>query len=309
MLENLKQKVLIVDDTPSNILFLKEVLKDQEYEIYSAADGVEALDIANTEHPDLILLDVIMKGIDGYEVCRQLKSSTNTSNIPIIFITAYEDDDDEAYGLQLGAADYITKPVNPAIVIARVKNHLALKKQQDLMETISSTDFMTGVANRRRFEEVIENELRRNTRTHKPLTLVMCDVDYFKQYNDLYNHLAGDLCLKHIAKTLESVFNRAGDLVARYGGEEFVIILPNTDSDTGLKMANTLCRQIENLNIPHNNSGVSKYVTLSAGVATWTDGEIKYSSQSLIEASDQALYQAKHNGRNRVEIVDVIHEQ
>lgn len=308
MLKNLKQKILIVDDTPSNILFLTEVLKDQEFEIYAAGNGAEAIDIANSEHPDLILLDVIMKDMDGYEVCQQLKAGANTSNIPIIFITAYEDEDDEAYGLQLGAADYITKPVNPAIVIARVRNHLALKKQQDLMEAISSTDFMTGVANRRRFDEVIESELRRNTRIHKPLTLVMCDVDYFKQYNDLYNHLAGDLCLKHIAKALENIFHRAGDLVARYGGEEFVIILPNTDSDTALQMAKTLCEKIEALNIPHSNSSVSKYVTLSAGVATWADGETQLSAQSLIEASDQALYQAKHNGRNRVEMAEVIHQ-
>ena len=136
----------------------------------------------------------------------------------------------------------------------------------------------------------------------------MCDVDYFKQYNDLYNHLAGDLCLKHIAKTLENIFHRAGDLVARYGGEEFVIILPNTDSDTALQMAKTLCEKIEGLNIPHSNSSVSKYVTLSAGVATWADGETQLSAQSLIEASDQALYQAKHNGRNRVEMAEVIHQ-
>ena len=130
----------------------------------------------------------------------------------------------------------------------------------------------------------------------------------YKQYNDLYNHLACDLHLKHIAKTQENIFHRAGDLLARYSGEEFVIALPNTDSDTALQMANAFCKKIEDLNIPHSNSSVRKYVTLSTGVATWTNGETQLSAQSLIEASDQALYQAKRNARNRVEIAEVIQQ-
>lgn len=181
---------------------------------------------------------------------------------------------------------------------------------QKNLEYEAKTDFLTGLANRRHFDETIKYELRRNARVHNPLTLIMCDVDFFKQYNDLYNHVAGDLCLKHIARTMESVCNRAGDLVARYGGEEFVIILPNTDKETGVKMAHTLSEEIINLNIPHSNSTVSPFVTLSIGVATLADSGITLSAtnlseKNLIESADQALYLAKRNGRNRVEVVEV----
>jgi diguanylate cyclase (GGDEF)-like protein len=180
-------------------------------------------------------------------------------------------------------------------------DNLIDKKQ---LEYAANTDFLTGIANRRHFDEAIEYELRRKSRTNTPLTLIMCDVDFFKQYNDLYDHIAGDLCLKHIAKALERVFNRAGDLVARYGGEEFVIILPNTNIETGIKLANTLCEEVKQLKIPHEKSSVDDYVTLSVGVATLADNEITPSSIDFIKAADKALYQAKSNGRNRVEIAD-----
>ncbi len=182
--------------------------------------------------------------------------------------------------------------------------------EQKNLEYEAKTDFLTGLANRRHFDETIKYELHRNARIKNPLTLIMCDVDYFKQYNDLYNHVAGDLCLKHIAKAMESVCNRAGDLVARYGGEEFVVILPNADKETALKMAHMIRKEVSDLKIPHSHSTVSPYVTLSIGVATLIfDGinlpATNLSTNNLIEAADQALYLAKHNGRNRVEVVDV----
>ena len=182
--------------------------------------------------------------------------------------------------------------------------------EQKNLEYEAKTDFLTGLANRRHFDETIKYELRRNARINNPLTLIMCDVDFFKQYNDLYNHVAGDLCLKHIARTLENVCNRAGDLVARYGGEEFVIILPNTDKNTGLQMAQTLSDEIIKLKIPHSDSTVSPYVTLSIGVATMENSGITLSAtdlseKNLIESADKALYLAKNNGRNRVEAVEV----
>lgn len=179
-----------------------------------------------------------------------------------------------------------------------------LVEQKDL-EHAAKTDFLTGIANRRHFDDTISRELRRNARTRSPLTIIMCDVDYFKQYNDLYNHVAGDLCLKHIARTLESVFNRAGDLVARYGGEEFVIILPNTGLEQGITMANTLREQIIKLKIPHNKSDVSPYVTISVGVATITNISSEHTAAQLIESADKVLYQAKQNGRNRVESIAI----
>lgn len=178
----------------------------------------------------------------------------------------------------------------------------------------AKTDFLTGLANRRHFDETIKYELRRNARVHNPLTLIMCDVDFFKQYNDLYNHIAGDLCLKHIARALESICNRAGDLVARYGGEEFVIILPNTDKETGSKIANAIREELKKLKIPHSGSSVNQYVTLSIGVATLADSGVSLlatnlSATNLIESADKALYIAKQNGRDRVEVVEVSHEE
>jgi diguanylate cyclase (GGDEF)-like protein len=174
------------------------------------------------------------------------------------------------------------------------------------LEHAANTDFLTGIANRRHFDETIEYELRRRSRTNTPLTLIMCDVDYFKQYNDVYNHIAGDLCLKHIAKAMERVFNRAGDMTARYGGEEFVIILPNTDKDTGIKMANMLCEEIKQLKIPHEKSSVHDYVTLSVGAATLANDAVSPSATDFVKSADNALYKAKQKGRNRVEVADTI---
>jgi diguanylate cyclase (GGDEF)-like protein len=188
--------------------------------------------------------------------------------------------------------------------IARFFNKMvdSLTEQKSL-EQAAKTDFLTGIANRRHFDEVLSYELRRNARTNNALTLIMCDVDYFKQYNDSYNHVAGDLCLKHIARTLSNVFNRASDLVARFGGEEFVVILPDTDRETGIKMAEMLRQEVKNLQIPHAHSGVSNYVTVSVGVASIHAGK-KPSAAELLQAVDTALYKAKQNGRDRVEVYD-----
>jgi diguanylate cyclase (GGDEF)-like protein len=304
MVKHMKPKILLVDDTPSNILVLNEILKDQGYEILSANNGDDALRIARSDIPDLILLDVVMSDQDGYEVCRQLKSDARTQLIPVIFITAYNDDDDEAYGFELGAVDYITKPVKPAIVRARVRTHLQLKQQQDVMASISSTDFLTGIANRRSFDEAITREVHNNICPSSPLTLIICDIDYFKQYNDTYNHLAGDQCLKTIAKTIEQIFNRERDLVARYGGEEFVIILPGTDVEKATELAKQLHEKVISLKILNKNSEIHEYLTVSMGIATMMDKSDVATPDPLIEAADQALYQAKKNGRNRIEISD-----
>jgi diguanylate cyclase (GGDEF)-like protein len=305
MIERINPKILVVDDTPSNILVLNEILKDQGYEMLSACNGDEALLIAQSEFPDLILLDVVMSGQDGYEVCRQLKSNPKTHLIPVIFITAYNDDDDEAYGFELGAVDYITKPVKPAIVRARVRTHLQMKKQQDIMASMSSTDFLTGLANRRHFDETINKELRHCLHTHTPLTLIICDIDYFKQYNDTYSHLAGDLCLKDVAKAIEQIFNRERDLVARYGGEEFIVVLPETDIIMGLKLTDQLHEKIISLKIHHSKSEIHEYVTVSTGIATITSTHELSTAEPLIEAADHALYMAKRNGRNRTEVADL----
>lgn len=297
-----KPKVLIVDDTPSNILVLNEILKDLDCALLSAGSGKEALRIARSELPDLILLDVVMKGLDGYEVCRRLKSDIETSDIPVIFITAFNEGHDDAHGFEVGAVDYISKPVKPAIVIARVKNHLKLKQQQDMLASLSATDFLTGVANRRRFDVTITEEVQRCVLSGKPLSIALCDIDFFKQYNDTYNHLAGDLCLKDVATTIREVASRDRDLVARFGGEEFIMVLPDTDTDTAIEMANRVCEKVNTLKIYHAESKVDRYVTISVGIATLRSTDDCAIAQPLIEAADQALYLAKEKGRNRVEV-------
>ena len=294
-----RQRVLIVDDAPENIAVLVEVLRD-EYELSVAVDGGTALRIAASEtRPDLILLDIIMPGIDGYEVCKKLKVDPATADIPVIFVTAMNEVEDEAKGLELGAIDYISKPVSPPIVSARVRNHLELKRNRDLLKDLSSIDGLTGIANRRRFAESLAGEWKRCTRSRCTLSLLIIDIDFFKDFNDNYGHVAGDACLKRIATALDAAACRVGDLVARYGGEEFCVVLPETDSAGAEKVAETMRTSVEDLNITHTFSQCSDRVTVSIGAASM----IPYADadpEILMLAADKMLYQAKQHGRNRV---------
>ncbi len=298
MNEQSSQKILIVDDTQENIQVLNEILHDQ-YEIYFATKGEDAIEIALSENPDLILLDIIMRGMDGYEVCRRLKSDKHFRHIPIIFVTAMSDMADEAKGLALGAIDYITRPFSPPIVKARIQNHLELKRYRDFLENLSAIDGLTGIANRRRFEEFLAQEWRQAIRNSSNLSLIMMDVDCFKQYNDHYGHLAGDECLKKISQTLITHIKRPIDLIARYGGEEFVCVLPETDNKGVLHIANKFLDKIAELKIQHTYSSAADYVTLSLGVATIIP-DVNVSPEQLIKTADQCLYEAKQSGRNRV---------
>jgi diguanylate cyclase (GGDEF)-like protein len=237
--------------------------------------------------------------MNGYEVCRKLKSYKQFHHIPIIFLTAMNDIEDETKGLELGAIDYITKPFNPAIVKVRIKNHLELKRQRDILENLSSRDGLTGIANRRRFDEFLDQEWLRAKRKNTQLSLIMMDVDHFKQYNDNYGHLAGDDCLKQIASTLEKQLKRPTDLVTRYGGEEFASILPDTNNEGALHIAKQFIESISELKIPHSHSSVDDHVTISIGVATITPSDLFFKEQ-LIKAADSSLYKAKEAGRNKV---------
>ena len=228
-MEPARQTVLIVDDAPANIEVLSEALSD-EYEVLFATSGQDALDVAAEQHPDLILLDVMMPEMDGYEVCTRLKGDTKTQTIPIIFVTAMDHEEEETKGLNVGAIDYLAKPIRPAIVRARVRNHLELKRYRDNLECLSSTDGLTGIANRRRFDEFLDREWLRARRCQTPLSLILMDIDLFKGYNDHYGHLAGDDCLRHLAREMTACLRRPTDLVARYGGEEFACLLPDTDA-------------------------------------------------------------------------------
>ncbi len=295
--------VLIVDDQPANIRMLGEALKD-DFQIKMATSGRKAIEIANAnDPPDLILLDIIMPGIDGYEVCRQLKKNHRTEKIPIIFITAKDQEKDETRGLDLGAVDYITKPFSLPIVKARVKTHLELKRHRDILEDLSTLDGLTGIPNRRKFDAYLKIEWRRAVRASYPLSLIMIDIDYFKLFNDNYGHDMGDECLKKVAKNLTMTAKRSSDFIARYGGEEFVSILPNTPLEKAAQFAEFLRRNIEELNITHAFSPASDRVTISLGLAM-TIPTIGKSHDLLIKSADKALYKAKANGKNRIKCSD-----
>lgn len=296
-----KQTVLIVDDSPVNIKVLYEIL-GSEHDVIFAGDGNDALELSVSESPDLILLDIIMPGIDGYEVCRRLKSDPRTRAIPVIFITSMEQEADETKGLSLGAIDYITKPISPAIVKARVRNHLELKRYRDFLEGLSMMDGLTGIANRRRFDEYLDQEWRRAGRTAQPLSLIMMDIDFFKNYNDNYGHAAGDDCLKQVARSLTTALKRPGDVVARYGGEEFACILPETDGPGALQVAEALRESIILLGIPHAYSEAASYVTLSIGAVTASRDT---SREKLIEEADRLMYVSKKSGRDRITHADL----
>lgn len=297
-----KPSVLIVDDQPANIKVLANLLKS-DYTIQVANSGLKALDLSRRESPpDLILLDIMMPDMDGYSVCRELKDNNRTSHIPVIFITAMDDVSDETKGFDLGAVDYISKPFNPDVVKARVRNHMNLKIKSDLLENMSHLDGLTQIANRRHLDATLQSEVKRHKRSGKPLGVVMLDIDFFKPFNDHYGHGKGDECLIKVAQALHSTLKRPSDLLARYGGEEFVVLLPETDRHGVFKIAEDLRRVIETMNYPHAFSKVADHVTISVGCLSKRVEDD--SPESLLEQVDVALYDAKRQGRNRVVCMD-----
>lgn len=300
MTDNSKQlMILVVDDVATNVQILAETLSPI-YRIKVASNGVDALEIALREQPDLILLDIMMPKMDGFEVCQHLKENLITRKTPVIFLTGRNTESDEERGLNLGAVDYITKPFKIAIVKARIRNHVRLKQQADLLESLALLDALTHIANRRRFDETLVTEWKRAKRDESPLSLILIDIDYFKQYNDSYGHGAGDNCLQRTAAALTRNLVRPGDFIARFGGEEFVVILPDTDQKAALQVAENLRACIEKLGIPHNYPEPESAVTVSIGVATQLKIQEYFLPQTLFDAADNALYLAKESGRNRV---------
>lgn len=291
--------ILIVDDVPTNVRILSKALNSL-YRIKVATNGKDALEIAQLVQPDLILLDIMMPDMDGFEVCRQLKANTATEKIAVIFITTKDAESDEELGLNLGAVDYITKPFVISIVKARIRNHIHLKQQADLLESLALIDALTLIPNRRRFNEALETEWKHAIRDETPISLVMIDIDYFKHYNDHYGHGAGDICLLKVATTLANCLVRPGDLIARYGGEEFVAILPDTNQSGALQVAERFRDHIEKLGLDHESSGVNSVITISVGVSTQLKIPEYFLPRMLNDAADHALYRAKHEGRNRV---------
>ncbi len=293
-----RQRVLIVEDVRLNAQILVNVLQD-EYDVAVAYNGIEALEMVKEQMPDLILLDIIMPEMDGYAVCEQLQNDAKTRDIPILFLTALEGDQNEAYGLELGAMDYIRKPFNVPIVRAKIRNHLELKRYKDLLKRDSRIDGLTRVPNRRRFDEAYVEERLRAKRAKTPLSVLMIDLDLFKRYNDTYGHLQGDDVLKLVAKTLYRNLQRPGDLLARWGGEEFVALLPDTDQAGAKNVAEKLRAAVAQLAIEHEASTVAPVVTISVGVATSLVAKPK-TYDKLLHWADEAVYRAKHLGRNQV---------
>ena len=290
--------ILIVDDAPSNLAVLTEALRS-EYEVRIASSGAQALRLVEESAPDLILLDILMPDMDGYEVCRRFKARAATRNIPIIFLTAKGDVADETLGLALGAVDYIVKPVSVPIVQARVRTHVELKRRGDLLETLSMRDGLTGIANRRRFDECLERAWRHGMRCATPLSVIMADIDDFKAYNDAYGHMAGDVCLKNVARALAGVLRRPGELAARFGGEEFAMVLEDTSLAGAQHLAEAMRLTVRALDMAHAGSRAAPIVTVSLGVASVVPvGGL--SPEALLHSADRMLYQAKQAGRDRV---------
>ncbi|QIR14804.1 diguanylate cyclase domain-containing protein [Shewanella aestuarii] len=298
-----KGKILIVDDQIINIKILRQLLHD-DYDIHMAKDGHQALEMCSSVKPDLVLLDIEMPTLNGFEVCRELKNNPKTTDIAVIFITGHFDEEKEVQGFQLGAVDFIHKPINPIITKARVKNQFMLKRQNDLLLKFALYDGLTGIANRRHFEQRFSENWRLCAREQKPISLIMLDIDQFKQYNDHYGHQQGDDCLLKVAKALSDTVNRPFDLVARYGGEEFICILPNTTFIGAQHIAQKIIANVQAINIQHEYSNVAKHVTISAGVAT-TIPEQEHLHDLLIELADKQLYIAKKQGRNQVAAFEV----
>ena len=293
-----KQTVLAIDDMPANLKLLGEILKP-EYRFLVATSGAQGLELATSKQPDLILLDVMMPEMDGYEVCRQLKANPLTQSIPVIFITALKEETDEEKGLEIGAIDYITKPFSPSIVRIRVRNHLELKRYHDLLESQAVTDGLTGIANRRQFDKWLDREWRLAIRRQTPISLILGDIDCFKLFNDHYGHPEGDECLKSVAKALTAGLRRPSELLARYGGEEFACILPESDLAGALHFANNLLEHVRAVQIPHEKSVATGIVTMSLGTACLSPA-LGDTPETLIQAADEKLYEAKRNGRNQV---------
>jgi len=326
--------ILIIDDVPANVGALFDFLKGFGFKILVAEDGASGLQKAEYVDPDLILLDVMMPGLDGFETCQRLKANPKTREIPVIFMTALSDTPYTLRGFELGAVDYVTKPIQQEEVLARinaqlmvsgyykdlkVKNHQlcdindqlqqeifkrqaaerALEKANETLRKLAALDPLTEIANRRVFDEQIVKEWQRMSRCSSPLSLIICDVDFFKDYNDTYGHQAGDRCLQKVAHAISKAAQRSQDVVARYGGEEFVVLAPDIDLPGMVKIGEMIRTHIQELTILHESSSVDTLVTVSVGVACSVP-HYTGSSDALLGCADAALYEAKSQGRNCV---------
>jgi diguanylate cyclase (GGDEF)-like protein len=292
-----RPRLLVVDDQRINIQALFQAFQ-ADHKVQMATSGEQALSMCHSQPPDLVLLDVVMPGMDGFEVCRRLKADDATKDIPVIFVTGHNDEEAETRGLDVGAVDFISKPINPRIVRARVKTHLTMKRQSDLLRQWVYIDGLTGVCNRRYFDEHLKSEWARAKRLGASLSVALVDVDLFKRYNDHYGHQAGDEALRRVAAVMKACLRRPTDLVARYGGEEFGLLLPDTDAAGALHLVGQIRTELQLARIDHAESSVGPLLTISVGLCTWTPPVVG-SAAALLAAADAQLYLAKSRGRDQ----------
>ncbi|HBX68232.1 MAG TPA: diguanylate cyclase response regulator [Chloroflexi bacterium] len=316
-----KANLLVIDDHLRDFELILDILRQQDYQVQASTTGWNALQKIDAEPPDLILCDIEMPGMNGYEVCKQLKNNPRTQDIPVIFISVSDQLLDKVQAFSVGGADYITKPFQIEELLARIRTHLALRelnkelaeKNQELkheiakrqeyeqaLERMARTDFLTKAINRRHFFELANREIERAQRTNLPIALIMLDIDHFKKINDTHGHLTGDKILHNLAQLCQSKI-RETDIFARYGGEEFVVLMPDTNGEFAQKTAERLRQVVFQSFMATGRANV--LITISLGVACW-DGNTELSLDQLIDKADQALYHAKKAGRNRVSTWD-----
>lgn len=289
-----RTRILVVDDDADGVAMLAVALRGT-HEVLVASSGAEALSLA--PHADLILLDVGMPGMNGLEVCRRLQADEATRQTPVIFVSGLDRSEDQTEGFEAGAVDYVTKPISVPVLRARVRTHLELKAARDLLERNATVDTVTGIANRRRFEEVLKGEWGRLARSARRfLTVAIADIDHFKAFNDLRGHAGGDACLKAVAETLSEPWRRPGELVARYGGDEFAVILPEVDWAGAQAFVRRSLKAVAAIDLAGPKGPGS--VSLSIGAVTLVPSLLQ-SIEATLLAADQGLYKAKENGRGR----------
>jgi len=283
--------ILIVDDEPNNIQLLANILSEKEYEIEFATSGALALEWTASRPFDLILLDIMMEGIDGFQVCQKLKAAPETQEIPVIFLTAKSEIEDLARGFELGAVDYVMKPFNMIELLARVNTHLELKANRDILKQLAITDGLTKLYNHSHIHERLAEEISGSRRHKFALSVAMLDIDNYKKINDSYGHKTGDKVLVRVAGLIRRML-RKEDVAGRYGGEEFMLVLPNTDRQSAFTVAEKIRMNIQD----HKWSFKDLTVTVSGGVCTLENED----ENGLIMKADRLLYEAKNNGRNQI---------
>lgn len=296
-------KILIVDDSILNLTVLSRILS-AHFEVATCQNGADGLRMAAQNPPSLILLDLIMRGLGGFEVLERLKASALTKDIPVIILTGLEAPSLEEKALQFGAVDFIAKPFSPRVVLARVRTHVELYQLRKNAERMAMFDGLTDIPNRRSFDRQCQDLWETSHRDSLSFSIALADVDYFKGYNDHYGHPAGDNTLRAVALALHQTVLPLGGFAARYGGEEYGFLLPRFSADVARKVASAVRKNVQSLCIPYSASAISPFVTLSVGgvtVSSAYDGPLS----GALEAADRMLYEAKENGRNQVRWTDL----